>query len=68
MLESINGARETITFETYIYWSGDIGVHQFARRPGSHMDAKVVRRASRADWGPLIGSGKVPCSDPACRQ
>ncbi len=25
MLEAIRGARETITFETYIYWSGDIG-------------------------------------------
>ena len=25
MLDAIAGARETITFETYIYWSGDIG-------------------------------------------
>ena len=25
MLEAIASARETITFETYIYWSGDIG-------------------------------------------
>lgn len=25
MLEAIGGARETITFETFIYWSGDIG-------------------------------------------
>jgi cardiolipin synthase len=25
MLESIRGAHESITFETYIYWSGDIG-------------------------------------------
>lgn len=25
MLEAIRGAKETITFETYIYWSGDIG-------------------------------------------
>ena len=25
MLEAIAGARETITFETYIYWSGEIG-------------------------------------------
>lgn len=25
MLEAIAAARETITFETYIYWSGDIG-------------------------------------------
>ena len=25
MLAAIRGARETVTFETYIYWSGDIG-------------------------------------------
>ena len=25
MLEAINGAQRTVTFETYIYWSGDIG-------------------------------------------
>ena len=25
MLEAIRGAQQTITFETYIYWSGDIG-------------------------------------------
>lgn len=25
MLEAIRGARESITFETYIYWSGEIG-------------------------------------------
>lgn len=25
MLEAIRGAKETITFETYIYWSGEIG-------------------------------------------
>ncbi|MDP1564737.1 MAG: cardiolipin synthase B, partial [Polaromonas sp.] len=29
MLEAIRGAKRTITFETYIYWSGDIG-KQFA--------------------------------------
>lgn len=29
MLEAIHGAKESITFETYIYWSGDIG-QQFA--------------------------------------
>ena len=29
MLEAIRGARKTITFETYIYWSGTIG-EQFA--------------------------------------
>ncbi|HUQ27283.1 MAG TPA: phospholipase D-like domain-containing protein [Usitatibacter sp.] len=29
MLEAIRGAKKTITFETYIYWSGDIG-RQFA--------------------------------------
>ena len=25
MLAAIRGARKSITFETYIYWSGDIG-------------------------------------------
>ncbi len=29
MLAAIRGARKTITFETYIYWSGDVG-RQFA--------------------------------------
>src|SRR5688572_30535172 len=29
MLQAIRSARQTITFETYIYWSGDIG-KQFA--------------------------------------
>ncbi len=29
MLEAIHGAQQSITFETYIYWSGDIG-KQFA--------------------------------------
>ena len=29
MLQAIRGAQKTITFETYIYWSGDIG-RQFA--------------------------------------
>lgn len=30
MLGAVRGATRTITFETYIYWSGDIG-EQFAR-------------------------------------
>jgi cardiolipin synthase len=30
MLEAIRGARRTVTFETYIYWSGRIG-EEFAR-------------------------------------
>jgi len=25
MLDAIRGARRTITFETYIYWSGEVG-------------------------------------------
>ena len=31
MLEAIRGAQRTISFETYIYWSGNIG-KEFARR------------------------------------
>jgi cardiolipin synthase len=30
MLEAIRGAKRTITFETYIYWSGDVG-EEFAQ-------------------------------------
>jgi cardiolipin synthase len=25
--------------------------------PGAHMDTKITRRASRAEWGPLLASG-----------
>jgi cardiolipin synthase len=54
MLRSIAAARRTITFETYIYWSGDIG-EQFA--------AALIERARNGvrvhvmlDW---LGSAKI---------
>ncbi|MEP6574590.1 MAG: phospholipase D-like domain-containing protein [Gemmatimonadota bacterium] len=54
MLSSIRAARSSITFETYIYWSGSIG-REFA-------DALIERAAAGVrvhvlvDW---IGSGKM---------
>ena len=54
MLEAIRSAQKTITFETYIYWSGDIG-REFAKA--------LVERARQGvkvhvllDW---VGSAKV---------
>ena len=54
MLAAIRGARQTITFETYIYWSGDIG-REFA--------AALAERARQGvkvhvllDW---VGSAKM---------
>ena len=48
MLEAIRGAKRTITFETYIYWSGDIG-KEFAdalvERAGSGVRVHVL-----LDW------------------
>lgn len=40
MLEAIRGARETINFESYIYWSGDIG-NAFARALSERAQAGV---------------------------
>ena len=52
MLEAIRGAQKTITFETYIYWSGEIGeaVHRRACRARARrrQGARAVRRASAA--------------------
>ncbi len=48
MLAAIDSARQTITFETYIYWSGAVG-RQFAE----HLAAKAragVRVHVLADW------------------
>ncbi|MDR6520433.1 cardiolipin synthase B [Variovorax atrisoli] len=54
MLAAIRGARRSITFETYIYWSGDIG-RQFAdalsERARSGVKVHVL-----LDW---VGSAKV---------
>jgi hypothetical protein len=54
MLEAIRGARETITFETYIYWSGEIGrklSEAFCERARAGVKIHVM-----LDWQ---GSGKI---------
>jgi len=54
MLEAIRSARKTITFETYIYWSGDIG-KQFAAALRERAKAGVKVHVL-LDW---IGSSKM---------
>ena len=57
MLDGIRAARQTICFETYIYWSGDIG------REFAHTLAERAREGVRVhvllDW---VGTGRM---DPA---
>jgi cardiolipin synthase len=54
MLEAIRGARRTITFETYIYWSGEIG-RAFADALAERAQAGVKVHVL-LDW---VGSGKM---------
>ncbi len=54
MLEAIRGAKRTITFETYIYWSGDIG-KQFADALTERARAGVQVHVL-LDW---VGSQKI---------
>lgn len=54
MLEAIRGARQSITFETYIYWSGDIGA-EFARALAERARAGVKVHVL-LDW---VGSQKI---------
>ena len=52
MLAAIRGARKTITFETYIYWSGDIGAkfaEALAERARAGVKVKVM-----VDWAGSI--------------
>ena len=54
MLAAIRGAQHTITFETYIYWSGDIGkafADALAERSRAGVKVHVL-----LDW---VGSSKV---------
>ncbi len=54
MLSAIRSARETITFETYIYWSGQIGkdfADALSERARSGVKVHVL-----LDW---VGSGKM---------
>lgn len=54
MLAAIRGAQQSITFETYIYWSGDIG-RAFADALGERARAGV-RVHVLLDW---VGSAKI---------
>ncbi|KNZ30824.1 MAG: cardiolipin synthetase [Methylibium sp. NZG] len=57
MLTAIRGARTSITFETYIYWAGDIGAEfaeALAERSRNGVKVHVL-----LDW---VGSAKVPDS------
>jgi len=54
MLAAISAARQSITFETYIYWSGDMGTrfaHALIERSRAGVSAHVM-----LDW---LGSEKV---------
>ncbi len=45
MLHSISGARESLVFETYLYWRGDIGsqlAEALAERAAAGVDVRVV--------------------------
>jgi len=54
MLDAIRGARKSITFETYIYWSGDVG-RRFAEALSERARAGVPVH-ELLDW---IGSSKM---------
>ena len=54
MLEAIRAARQSITFESYIYWSGDIG-KQFAEALAARASAGVNVHVL-IDW---VGSQKM---------
>jgi cardiolipin synthase len=54
MLQAIKGAQKTITFETYIYWSGDIG-KEFADALSQRARAGVKIHVL-LDW---LGSSKM---------
>jgi cardiolipin synthase len=54
MLTAIRSAQKTITFETYIYWSGEVG-RQFAQALSERARAGVKVHVL-LDW---VGSGKL---------
>jgi cardiolipin synthase A/B len=54
MLDAIRGARRTITFETYIYWSGHIG-EQFADALAERAEAGIKVHVM-LDW---VGCSKM---------
>lgn len=52
MLEAIRGAQKTVTFETYIYWSGEIG-KKFAEALEERARAGVTIKVM-IDWAGSI--------------
>jgi cardiolipin synthase len=54
MLEAIHGAKESVLFETYIYWSGEIG-DQFATALAERAQAGVKVHVL-LDW---VGSARI---------
>ncbi len=54
MLEAIRGAKRTITFETYIYWSGKVG-EEFTEALSERARAGVKVHVL-LDW---VGSGRI---------
>lgn len=58
MLEAIRGAKKTITFETYIYWSGRIG-QEFSEAL-SERARNGVKVHLLLDW---VGTGKMDSRD-----
>ena len=54
MLQAIRGARKTVLFETYIYWSGDVG-NEFADALAERARAGVKVHVL-LDW---VGSAKI---------
>ncbi len=62
MLEAIRGAKRTITFETYIYWSGKIG-EEFA----DALDRASAAPASRCMCS-STGSGAARWTRPPCER
>src|SRR5690606_1001839 len=54
MLDAIRGARESIAFETYIYWSGEIG-REFAEALAERARAGVSVHVL-LDW---VGAGRI---------
>ena len=57
MLQAIAGAKKTITFETYIYWEGEIG-KRFADALSERARAGVAVNVT-IDW---VGSASMSCT------
>ena len=65
MLAAIKGAKKTITFETYIYWSGKVG-QEFA----AALDDELARTHFRAPGLTFVSAhtGDVASNAPSTRR